>query len=730
MLLNLRFSMFRRFLLGILFILLLSMPAAGISLYSFPYPGLEKAADKLKGKEYKSALDAALEAPESGARDFIAGMSAFKLARWEEAAGMLGRAASSFPLLGDYSLYNQAQALHHLSRFADAQPPLQNLLKTYPNSPLYRSALLLLGDSLYEAQDYKGALGTYKQFIEKFPSGSDSLSASYRSAKCREQMGDLLGAALSLRSIWLAYPAAAIAEKAEEDLQRLARSEVTVPPYTPEELFKRGVTLYDLRKYDAALKTFTTIPKEVQTEDLAGRIALRSGQALLKARRYKEAERLLAGLDHRSLRRNVAEEALYWLGRALDHTGKDDEAVATYLQLVDQYPKSELADNALLDAALIRNAQKMHAEKAALLTRLLTAYPQSNQRQNALWALAWDSYQNKAFANAAVQFKGLTESNGIRDKALYWLGKSESAAGNAEAAKATYTALLNDYPYGFYAAMYRKEAKLPSPELPAVAQLHQERRVVPAAYERAQALIVFGLHDEAKSELRSLKKSKNSNTSVLADLYLEMNDYNGLYALFVGTPPSNGGKNSNSWNLFYPLAFNEHVSTYAAKNELPPSLVYSIIRAESSYLPTALSPVGAVGLMQLMPATASAVAKKGPLTRDTLVQPDLNISLGTQHLKDLLGMYGDNAVFAIAAYNAGAGNVNKWRKRFAGLQQDEFIESIPFGETRDYVKKVLAAAEIYQALYQLDGPKTPPMEAEKSTESATPEALTQLVPQP
>ena len=93
-------------------------------------------------------------------------------------------------------------------------------------------------------------------------------------------------------------------------------------------------------------------------------------------------------------------------------------------------------------------------------------------------------------------------------------------------------------------------------------------------------------------------------------------------------------------------------------------------------------------------------------------------------------MYGDNAVFAIAAYNAGAGNVNKWRKRFAGLQQDEFIESIPFGETRDYVKKVLAAAEIYQALYRLDAPEAPPMEAEKNIESASPETLTQLTPQP
>ena len=720
--------MHKRLLLGMLFLLILSMPAAGTSFPTFPHPSLERAAAKLKEKQYQNALDAAMEAPRSPNRDFIAGMVAAKLDKWETAADMLGAAAASFPLLGDFALYHQGEALHHLSRFVEAQQPLQALLKSYPQSPLHRSALLLLADSLFESEDYKGALTTYKQFIEKYPSGSDSVSASYKSALCREKMGDIPGAVASLRSIWLTSPAAGVAEKAEDDLKRLAKGGATVTPHTAEELFKRGLTLFDLGKYDKALSTFTTIPKEAQSEDLSVRITVKSGQTLAKARRYKEAERVLAGLDHRTLRRGVAEEALYWLGRSLDHNGKDDEAVAVYLQLADQYPNSELADNALMDAALIRGSQKKSGEKTALLNRLLASYPESNQRQNALWALAWDSYRNRAYANAVEQFRKLADTKAIREKVLYWLGKSEVGAGDVEAARGTFTTLISEYPFGFYASTYRKEVKLSSPELPAVVHQRQERRVVPAAYERAQALVAFGLHDDARRELRAVKNSaKNGNRSVLADLYLEMNDYNGLYHLFAKAPPANGGSNGNSWNLFYPLAFNEHVSTHAAKNDLPLSLVYSIIRAESSYLPTALSPVGAVGLMQLMPATAAAVANKGKVSRDSLVQPEFNISLGTRHLKDLLAMYGDEPVFAIAAYNAGAGNVNKWRKRFTGLPQDEFIESIPFGETREYVKKVLAATEIYKSLYKFDAPQTPsPVEARPEQATTPPETLTRL----
>ncbi|HEY5975010.1 MAG TPA: lytic transglycosylase domain-containing protein, partial [Geobacteraceae bacterium] len=188
----------------------------------------------------------------------------------------------------------------------------------------------------------------------------------------------------------------------------------------------------------------------------------------------------------------------------------------------------------------------------------------------------------------------------------------------------------------------------------------------------------------------------------LARLYLEMGDYNGALSLYRADPPDKVNKeNLPVWGVLYPLAFREAVMDQAPQG-VPESLVYAVMRAESAYQPAAVSPVGARGLMQLMPATAAAIVKNGKkFDADQLFTPELNIRCGTRHLKDLLERYDGDTIAVIAAYNAGAHNVDRWRKTFQDLRPDEFVESIPFGETREYVKKVLATAALYRRLYRL-----------------------------
>jgi soluble lytic murein transglycosylase len=141
------------------------------------------------------------------------------------------------------------------------------------------------------------------------------------------------------------------------------------------------------------------------------------------------------------------------------------------------------------------------------------------------------------------------------------------------------------------------------------------------------------------------------------------------------------------------------VTGFADKAGIAPSLAYAVMRSESAFLPSAVSPVGARGLMQLMPETAAAVLHEKKIDPERLYNPELNIRLGTRHLKDLLDQYKGDKIAVIASYNAGAHNVNRWRKTYDALDADEFVESIPFGETREYVKKVLATAALYQRLY-------------------------------
>lgn len=691
-------------------LLSLSMPVRSANLYPLPDGQLTAAALKFKEKNYTGAREAALAAPQSGTKDFLVGSAAYKLQNWQEAADNFSRAAVTFPLLADYALYNEAYALYRLDRFTAALASLQRISRDFPASPLTRSTLILTADILFDSKDFKGAHAEYQKFVEKYPSGAESLSAIYKSALCLEQLGERAGAAAALRTAWLKYPSSVIAVKAENDLRRLSLQGIKVEPYSSDELLRRGMTLYDLGKYDQAAKVFRNVTSGQLPEGRSGKYLLKGGQALFKARHYKEAEQSLTALLYRKIDREIYEEAYMWLGRALNRNGREEEAFTAFISLAEAASAPELADRALMEAAFIRKNQNRMNDALPLLKKIILTHPGTSAKQSILWEIAWGSFQSGDMKTAVDYFKPLTETETTREKALYWYGRALAASGDAEGARADFTVLLMEFPFGYYAQSYRKDVNLKGEDISLPVTNMCEMLPIPSGYERVKALITFGLYDEARRELSSSKKkpsAKNGSLPGLARLYLEMDDYNGAYNLLRNERPRKFEKeNSYQWGLCFPLAFREYVEQMAAEFGIPEGLIYSVIRSESSFSPTALSPVGAVGLMQLMPATAASIANggKGNFNADALTSPKTNIRYGVKHLRDLLTLYKGDRILAVAAYNAGAGNVNRWRKTFGYLRTDEFVESIPFAETREYVKKVISGAEIYDRLYKLDNP--------------------------
>jgi soluble lytic murein transglycosylase len=263
---------------------------------------------------------------------------------------------------------------------------------------------------------------------------------------------------------------------------------------------------------------------------------------------------------------------------------------------------------------------------------------------------------------------------------------------------------MQEFPASYYTLMAGQGSGLSDGIYPRIQADATDSLPVPANSERARALISFGLYDEARKELAS---SKTRGTDVgkslgSARLYLEMDDYNGAFRSIKSDFPRPGVKERQQiLALQYPLPYSDTVSSAAASSALPLPLVYAIIRAESSYSPVAISSAGAVGLMQLMPSTAAQMNGKTPVTTEQLTDPAKNISFGVRHMKDLISQYHGDVISAVAAYNAGSTPVNRWRREFGHLPTPEFIEQIPYGETREYVKKVLAATLIYARLYNL-----------------------------
>lgn len=152
----------------------------------------------------------------------------------------------------------------------------------------------------------------------------------------------------------------------------------------------------------------------------------------------------------------------------------------------------------------------------------------------------------------------------------------------------------------------------------------------------------------------------------------------------------------------YPTTYSEYVYKYSEENDIDPLLTFAIIKAESNFNTNVVSSSGAIGLMQLMPSTAEEVGKKVGTDvgeKEILYEPEENIKIGTSYYKHLLDKY-NNYLVALAAYNAGIGNVDRWIEQGIIKADGSDIENIPYKETNNYVRKIVRDYEIYINLYE------------------------------
>jgi len=694
--------MYYRLVFTTLAIILLPLSVAAADVASRQSRVLTFAAEQMKLKNYSAASRLAADFPEDEQLNFLMGVAELKRGKNVEAAELLGKAAKSYPLLADYALFYQAEALRKADLGAEAIVVLKALQKGHPGSPLIKKSRLMVADTLFEGEDYSSAESVYHQFIEQYPSGSDSLQASYRLAVCKEKQGNAASAAALFRSLWLNSPGSIQAAKADDELKRLAASGIAVKPYSSQELFKRAATLFEQHRYDLALITLRTINSKDESKDFIDRVGLKIGQALLKARRYAEAENSLKGLAQSAARAEVISEATYLMIRAIEKSGRSEEAFNAYRLMASVFPESAETDNALLEAAFIRKFQNRPSETVVLLEELLTRYPQTRLKERAIWESGWAYYISRDSVAAADQFSKLLTVDGYREKSLYWYGRSIAATGDKRGAEISFALLRKEFPFGFYAlSLPVDKSTEPEDKIPVLTGDSVEKLPLPEGFERVKALISLGLMENASAELAASRKNlpKNKDAAGLARLYLELGNYNRAMSLFNTSMLNSLPENRHAWSFLYPKAFSELVSNFSEEAGVDPSLAFAVMRAESAFTPSATSPVGARGLMQLMPQTAAMVLNQKKIDPERLYDPELNIRLGTKHLRELIDKYSGNEIAVIASYNAGAGNVNRWLKTYSNLKDEEFVESIPFGETRDYVKKVLAVAALYRRLY-------------------------------
>jgi soluble lytic murein transglycosylase len=237
---------------------------------------------------------------------------------------------------------------------------------------------------------------------------------------------------------------------------------------------------------------------------------------------------------------------------------------------------------------------------------------------------------------------------------------------------------------------------------------------MPRNHEVIRTLLSAQLYDLAETELQYAQRAWGSSPLVEATLAWVYNRQGDLrrgittmrraYPQFLSA--AGDGLPVELRQVIFPLSYWELIRTHSTRRGLDPHLVAALVAQESTFEATARSSANAYGLMQIVPSTGRRLARAERVARfrtPMLTQPEINVRLGTRYFAGLLQRFG-GAHFALASYNAGESRVVRWKAERPGLEQDEFIDDIPFPETQNYVKRILGTAEDYRRLYPIATP--------------------------
>ncbi|GAB1544882.1 transglycosylase SLT domain-containing protein [Scytonema sp. NUACC21] len=445
---------------------------------------------------------------------------------------------------------------------------------------------------------------------------------------------------------------------------------------------------------------------------------------------------------------------LYRVGRGYQVGGKRQEAIATYQQLVKAFPDAQETGTALLrlaemaqvrqdalpylnqiigkfpdkaGAALIEKAKILQAQdpKAAnqALQLLLTKYGSSEEAAEYRWKIAQEKAKAKDF-NGAWQWAGPIPTNNpnsiLAPRAGFWVGKWASRLGKKEEAKRAYEYVVNRFPYSYYAWRSASVMGLNVGNFNNVRQIDPEvvpyQRAVPTAgSETFKELYLLGQDRDAWLQWQTefVNKMQPTVAEQYTDGLMRLAQEEYLVAIDKiskledrETPQEKAEyqklrQQLTYWQARYPLPYLKEIEKWSEQYQLNPLLVTALMRQESRFQKKARSVAGATGLMQVMPDTAKWIAPqiKVDSKKINLEDPNENIRLGTWYLDHTHEQYGGNSMLAIASYNAGPGNVAKWLQILPKQDPDEFVEAIPFDETKNYVRQVFGNYWNYLRLY-------------------------------
>jgi soluble lytic murein transglycosylase len=525
----------------------------------------------------------------------------------------------------------------------------------------------------------------------------------------------------ALANIYYSMPLSAEADPANEELKKLpiAFQATTAQRNTRAELLMKG------KRYNEAVDEYRELAIHATPESRPpAELAL--ADALHRSGRNREAKAELTTLPNATPEQSA--ERLYILAEVAWASDENDNFYHLVDQLRQTAPTSTWLEQSLL---LVANLHLVHHEPDQALDafrELQQRFPTGTRASYAHWKAAWLALRLGRNDQAKKEFEeqiSLYPNGNETSAALYWRARLAEEDNQPAMARAFYQKLSDRYRNYYYAELGRERLKkLPEiseqpgqyPLLDRIPPLEHAEKITldeppteDLHLQKAKLLGNGGLVDFAVHELQAAAEVDKGNWELAetAQIYTDTGHYDRAIEVMKHSVPSYFAVDlpmlpREYWEALFPRPYWTDLKRFSVANGLDPYLVASLIRQESEFNPLAVSRANAVGLMQLLPKTGRVVAKQESLRRynsSELFSPSVNLELGTRYFRGMVDKFGGSFEHALAAYNAGSDRVEEWMGQGPYRDSPEFVESIPFTETREYVMAIMRNASVYRQLY-------------------------------
>jgi soluble lytic murein transglycosylase len=618
------------------------------------------------------------------------------------------------PLLGDYLDYLQAEAFQGESNHAAVLQTLDGFDLKYPDSLHSHEVAMLYARALMATNVPQRAAAYLEKHRQPVKADIEiTLARAYIAA------GDKNRATEILRRLYFEMPTSSEAEPAAIELRSLGEMQ---PAGSFDQRHNRVALLTKARRFQDALNELSPLVEQAPPDKMLD-LQVEFAAALYRAHKSDDAQHLFESIvQNQAASVDAKAQCLYFLAeiaRDKDDGKKNRDYVA---QLRTLAPDSTWMTDALLSAGNMYMLRRDYEVAVPFYAEIYQRQRNGRLSPYTHWKTAWLTYRmgkkddaKRLFEEQIEMYPGSPEV----PAAIYWRGRMAEDDGNKGLARAYYQKLTENYRYFYYANLARDRMAKPGDDAidpplldklprPAAPPRDWELPADNVRAQKAQLLANAALYDFAVAEMQAASAgSPPWESKSVAEIYSEQGSYiRALETLKRAVPGYFSAEIPQIprpvWEGLFPRPFWGELKQDAAANRLDPHLVASLIRQESEFNPSAISRANAMGLMQLLPSVGKGLAKEMKIkhfSSDELLVANTNLQLGTRYFRHMVDHYDGQVEYALAAYNAGEDRVDDWRKNGNFTDVEEFVESIPFTETREYVQAIMRNAIIYKLLY-------------------------------